>query len=131
MTQSKIDMCEQRYQQKGQQLSCLLGSMDKDGSNAKISKDAQSPMPSVEATVKSNDVQLAACKQLLLAFCATQDARTQLQQCLDQEQALLQDLQCPLQQCVINSRQLICATAERLQSSDPAREQRHAEMLIR
>ncbi|KAL0045887.1 hypothetical protein WJX82_007633 [Trebouxia sp. C0006] len=127
-TEKKIDMCEQRHQQKGQ-LSLLLSSMDANGPN--MQNGDQSLVPSVEATVRSNDEQLAACKKLVLAFRATQDARAQLQRCLNQEQALLQESMDPLKQCVTNSRQLINATAERLQSSDPAREKRHAEMLIR
>ncbi len=128
MTQSKIDMCEQRQQQKNQ-LSLLLGSKDAGGSNAQSSD--QSSMQHTEDTVRSNDQQLAACKKLVLAFRATQDARAQLQRCLDQEQVLLQELEDPLKQCVTNSRQLLNATAERLQSSDPAREKRHAEILFR
>ena len=127
-TECKIDMCEQRHQQKGQ-LSLLLGSMDPHDPN--MQNLDQSLVPSVEATVNSNDEQLAACKKLVLAFRATQDARAQLKRCLDQEQALLQESQDPLKQCVTNSTQLINATAERLQSSDPAREKRHAAMLIR
>ncbi len=128
MTQSKIDMCEQRQQQKNQ-LSLLLGSKDAGGSNAQSSD--QSSMQHTEDTVRSNDQQLAASKKLVLAFRATQDARAQLQRCLDQEQVLLQELEDPLKQCVTNSRQLLNATAERLQSSDPAREKRHAEILFR
>ncbi len=128
MTQSKIDMCEQRQQQKNQ-LSLLLGSKDAGGSNAQSSD--QSSMQHTEDTVRSNDQQLAASKKLVLAFRATQDARAQLQRCLDQEQVLLQELEDPLKQCVTNSRQLLNATAERLQSSDPAREKRHAEIFFR
>ena len=127
-TENKIDMCEQRHQQKGQ-LSLLLSSMDANGPN--MQNGDQSLVPSVEATVRSNDEQLAACKKLVLAFRATQDARAQLQRCLNQEQVLLQESMDPLKQCVTNSRQLINATVERLQSSDPTREKRHAEMLIR
>jgi len=128
MTQSKIDMCEQRQQQK-HQLSLLLGSKDAGGSH--MQKGDQPSVQSIEETMRSNDEQLAACKKLVLAFRATQDARAQLQRCLEQEQVLLQELQDPLQECVINSRQLLNATAERLRSSDPASEKRHAEMLNR
>lgn len=127
-TQSKIDMCEKRQQQK-HQLSLLLGSKDAGGSH--VQKGDQPSMQTIKDTMRSNDEQLAACKKLVLAFRATQDARAQLQRCLNQEQALLQESMDPLKQCVTNSRQLINATAERLQSSDPAREKRHAEMLIR
>ena len=128
MTQSKIDMCEQRQQQK-HQLSLLLGSKDAGGSH--VQKGDQPSMQSIEDTMRSNDEQLAACKKLVLAFRATQDARAQLQRCLQQEQALLQELQDPLQECVINSRQLLNVAAERLESSDPAHEKCHAEILVR
>jgi len=128
MTQSKIEICEQRQQQK-HQLSLLLGSKDAGGSN--VQNSDQPSVQNIEDTMRSNDEQLAACKKLVLASRATQDARAQLQRCLEQEQALVQELQDPLQECVINSKQLLNATAERLQSSDPACEKRHAETLIR
>lgn len=128
ITQRKIDMCEQRYHKKDR-LSHTLGSTDVDGHAVYTS--GQASHASAEELVKSNNTQLAACKRLVLAFAATRDARAQLQKCLVEEQEVLQELQDPLQQSVANTKQLIDATAERLQTSDPARERRHAEMLIR
>ena len=128
MTQQKVELCEQRYQQRDKLssslASVLLGSCPGEDS-------AQVSIFNVEETVRSNDEQLAACRKLVLAFRATQDARIQLQKCLDQEQTLLQQLQGPVQESVAKSKQLIGATSMRLKNSDPAREKRHAEMLIR
>lgn len=89
------------------------------------------PVSKPSAPVKQNDGQLAACRELVLAFRATQDARMQLQQCMDREQALLQQLQGPLQQSFTASKHLISGTAKSLENSNPTREKRHAEMLIR
>ena len=128
LTQRKVNLCEQRHQQKDM-LSQSHGCSDAGGP---VTHDnGQASVLSVEETVKRNDVQLAACRKLVLAFRATQDARAQLQKCLDKEQTLMQELDDPLQQAVTNSKQQIGSTAERLQNSNPAREKRHAEMLIR
>jgi len=64
-TQSKIDMCEKRQQQK-HQLSLLLGSKDAGGSH--VQKGDQPSMQTIKDTMRSNDEQLAACKKLVLAF---------------------------------------------------------------
>ena len=128
MTQRKIDLCEQRHQQK-QMLPQSLGSSGTDGPATQ--NNAQASVLTVRESVKRNDVQLAACKELVLAFRATQDARAQLQKCLDKEQALMQELHDPLQRAITNSKQLIGSIAAHLQNSDPAREKQHAEMLIR
>lgn len=128
MTQEKIDLCEQRYQQKDKILQSV-GSPSTDCLTRQNS--AQGSALSVEEIVKGNEVQLEACKELVLAFRATRDARAQLEKCLDKEQALMQQLHDPLQQAINNSKQLISTAAERLQNSDPARDKRHSEMLIR
>ena len=76
--------------------------------------------------MQSNNEQLLACRQLVLAFHATEDARAQLQQRLHEEQALLQKLQDPLQPSLVKSRLAITATSECLKESIPAREKRHS-----
>ena len=126
-TQKKIAICEKRYLQQ-QGVSAL-------------SSVAQSPvLPSdtppaagtaLQDLISGNDAQLSACKRVVLALRATKAAQFQLQKCLDEEQTLLQKLQGPMQACVINTKQLISKTCEQLSSSNPKREQRHAEMLMR
>ena len=128
MTQQKVEMCERRYQQIDS-LSCSTASAIMGGCPAQNSN--QLSMSSVKETVKHNDAQLAACREVVLAFRATQDARIQLEQCMAKEQALLQQLQGPLQQSVTASKHLINGAAKRLKNSNPTREKRHAEMLIR
>lgn len=128
LAQRKADMCEHMHQQK-QRLSCL--SVNAIADSSADQSGVQAPLDTVMERVKDNNQQLAACRKLYLAFQATRDARTQLQQCMDKEHALLQQLQGPLQQSVAHSKHLVTATAERLMKSNHADEKRHTEMLIR
>ena len=131
----KLELCEERHRQKE-----LMTSLDLTDSNLPPTKDSPSAPQDGSASASaadcdnvesSNEKQLSACKRVLLAFKATKAAHLELQKCLAAEEKLLHELQGPLQEAAAQTRQLINRTAEQFRNSEPRREQRHAEMLIR
>ena len=123
--QKKIAICDQRYDQTER----IAGLWQPD--TAKQTDCKQDRAMTYADIVSSNDEQLSACREAVLALRATKEARLQLQKCLDEEEAVLNRLQKPMQACIANTRNLIGSTAGQFRSSDPQRDKRHAEMLVR
>ena len=103
----------------------------KDSTSAPQDDSTSAPAADCDDVESNNEEQLSACKRVVLAFKATKAAHLELQKCLAAEEKLLQELQGPLQEAAAKTRQLINRTVEQLRNSEPRREQRHAEMLIR
>ena len=126
----KLQLTKQRQQQKEDVLKCLMAARQDFAdlpSSSSHAEEAESP-----TTIQAqNATQLRASLALLTAYRATEDAGARLQQCLQEEQILLECLEIPLQQSLGQSVQLIQFTADALQQEDPHRELRHTEMLLR
>ena len=127
--QRKIELANTRQQQKDRILGCLEGAAL--GLADVLPEADAAGLEAFAAVQQHNKCQLQASLALSAAFKETQDAKAQLQQCLQKEHGLLESLQKPLRQGLSQSGQLVQAAAAAIQGENPAQELRHTEMLHR